>query len=137
MNYNYSQILVSEFDTNALPGFHRPKKWHLTFLEPEIFNGSAGFTRVSKCVNGTDITIEYAIVTILRPWMNYNIFEIPFSHKMFKGGGISDGNGKGYMAEINSGMILARYIKIGTVYESNQLEIIGWIVEKVPYCPAD
>lgn len=137
MNYNYSQRIVSEFETNALPGFHLPQKWHLTFIEPEVFNGVMSFTRVSKCIDGTDVIIEYTVADILRPWMNYNIFAIPFTHELFKSGAISDGNGKGYMAEINAGVILARYIKIGTKYESDRMQIIGWIVEKVPYCPVN
>ncbi len=133
---DYRQEIISEFDTSALPGLNLPQKWHLAFLNPCVFNEDIEYTRSEKEISGVRMVVEYAIIDIVRPWLDSNIFRIPFTHAQFKEGMISDGKGNGYMAEINTGMILVRYISIGGLYESKSLQVMGWIIDRIPYCPA-
>ena len=134
---NLKQNIVMEFDTNQLPGFRCPDNWHLTFIDPDIFDHDYKFNRISKTIDGKKVIIEYALVNIDRPWFDMSIFEVIQSNEFFKMGSISDGEGNGFLGEINTALLIANYIKIGDEYENNNLQLLGWIVERMPMCPKE
>ncbi len=80
------------------------------------------------------VTMEYAVLTIDRPWFYISLFSIPFRHAQFDRGKISDGAGNGFFPAVNTGIIVARKIEIEGCYENNRYQIVGWTVRKLPVC---
>lgn len=134
---NLNQNIVMEFDTNQLPDFKGIDNWHLTFIDPDIFDPDYKFNRASKTIDGKKVIIEYALVNIDRPWFDMSVFELIQSNEFFEAGSISDGAGNGFLGEINTALLIANYIKIGEEYENSNLQLLGWIVERMPMCPKE
>lgn len=133
---NLQQKIVNSYESNKIPGYLLSEDWHLSFLNPEVFGDDEScFIRRTKIINEQEVVLDYAVIDIVRPWLDKSFFSIPFTHTLFKSGEISDGKGNGFWPEINTGLVITRYIRIGDLYESNNWQIIGWIVDNIPFCP--
>lgn len=138
---NIFQHLLDDFEIATQEGCVDSRDWHLSFVrpfewtQPEKMNFHREVISVDVQDVKYEVTLEYAVLTIDRPWMNTYIFKLPFSHNYFNKGKISDGAGKGFFPAVNTGIIVTRYIKINNEYENSNYQIIGWIVENLPLCP--
>lgn len=138
---NLFKDMLYEFDTTVQTGSAIGKPWHLSFIKPFVWTQPDHMEFHKETVNVTDgktnyvVNIEYAVLTIERPWFHTNLFSIPFQHRDFGKGQISDGKGNGFLPAVNTGIIVTRKIEIKGHYENNHYQIIGWIVKNIPYCP--
>lgn len=133
--------MIYEFDTTCQTGCVIGKPWHLSFIRPFEWTSPDSMKFYNEIVTvqagGEDykVHIEYALLTIDRPWFYNSLFSIPFRHSNFGRGKISDEAGSGFLPIINTGIIVARKIEIEGYYENDDYQIIGWIVKKIPLCP--
>lgn len=138
---NLFEKMITEFETTSQAGSVIGKPWHLSFVRPFEWTNpdEMEFNRetVTVLMDGKDyrVSVEYAVLTIERPWFYMSLFSIPFSHLSFDRGKISDGVGNGFLPAINTGMIVTRKIEIEGCYENNKYQIVGWVVRKLPLCP--
>lgn len=135
------QKMKYEFNTTSQTGSAIGKPWHLSFVrpfewtEPDVMQFCQETIDVE--IDGKDyhVFMEYAVLTIERPWFHTNLFYLPFRHLHFDGGKISDGLGNGFLPAVNIGMVVTRKIEIEGYYENSNYQVVGWIVKKLPQCP--
>lgn len=138
---SYFENVASEFYTTVQTGSVIGKPWHLSFIKPSEWTEPDNMEFHKETVNVTidktdyQVYIEYAVLTIERPWFHINLFSIPFSHHYFAKGEISDEMGKGFLPVINTGIIVTRKIEIKGYYKNNNYQIVGWIIKNIPLCP--
>ena len=138
---NLFQNMLYEFDATVQAGSAVGKPWHLSFVKPFIWTQPDHMEFHQETVHVIDgatdyqVNIEYAVLTIERPWLHTYLFSIPFRHCNVDKGQISDGMGKGFLPAINTGIIVTRKIEIKEYYENNRYQIVGWIVKNIPLCP--
>lgn len=135
------QKMRYEFDTTSQAGSVIGKPWHLSFVRPFEWTNpdTMKFCQetIDVRIDGKDyhVFMEYAVLTVERPWFHTNLFYIPFRHFNFDKGKISDGLGNGFLPAVNIGMIVTRKIEIEGYYENINYQIVGWIVKRLPLCP--
>ena len=138
---NYFQDVLYEFDTTTQTGSVIGKPWHLSFIKPfgwaqpddMEFHKETVTVKVEQ--TAYEVHIEYAVLTIERPWFHTNLFSIPFRHRNFEKGEISDGRGIGFFPAVNTGIIVTRKIEIEGYYKNDHYQIVGWIVKNLPLSP--